>query len=138
MIKGVLFMDMNFFYRLINNAVINVHTAYIAKVISIDGSYAVVQPLTYTKDAGGNTIKQAPVVAFVPANVKYAVKNITYRVSETSTETIDVLVPSDLKKDDIVYCGVCESDISSAVKGIMTELPVRHHNINDSVILRVL
>ncbi len=131
-------MDMNFFNRLINNAVINIHTAYIAKVISVDGSYAMVQPLTYTKDAAGNTIEQAPVSAFIPSNVKYIAKSITYRVSETRTETTEVLVPDTLQKDDIVYCGVCERDISSAVNGVIAELPVRRHNINDSVILKVL
>lgn len=131
-------MDMNFLNTLIRNAVINIHTAYIAKVISIDGSYAMVQPMTYTKDAAGKSIEQAPVSAFVPSNVKYIVKSITYKISETKTETTEILVPDDLKVGDIVYCGVCERDISSAVKGKMAELPVRHHNMNDSVIIRVL
>lgn len=131
-------MNMNFFDTLIRNAVINIHTAYIAKVISVDGSFAMVQPMTYTKDAQGNSIKQAPVCAFIPSNIKYTAKNITYRVSETKTETTEVLVSDDLRADDLVYCGVCERDISSAVKGEMAELPVRHHNMNDSVIIRVL
>lgn len=131
-------MDMNFLHTLIRNAVINIHTAYIAKVISVDGSFAMVRPMTYTKNAEGDFIEQAPVCAFVPSNIKYTVKNITYRVSETKTETTEVLVPDDLKSGDLVYCGVCERDISSAVKGELAELPVRHHNMNDSVIIKVL
>lgn len=131
-------MDMNFLNTLIRNAVINIHTAYLAKIISVDGSYAMVQPMTYTKDAAGNSIEQAPVSVFVPSNVKSIVKSITYKVSETKTETTEVLVPDDLKVGDLVYCGVCERDISSAVKGEMAELPIRHHNMNDSVIIRVL
>lgn len=130
-------MDMTFFNKIVNNAVINIHTAYIAKVLSVDGTRAMVQPLTYAKNASGQTVEQAPVSAFIPSNVKYAVKNITYRVSDTS-ETTAVLVPEELQEGDIVYCGVCERDISSAVTGVMADLPTRHHDMNDSVILKVL
>lgn len=123
----------------IKQAVLSIHTAFLAKVISVSDNRAVVLPLESITERGSDT--QTPlthVSVVVPPNVKYAAKNITYRTSADSTNTITVLVPEELSAGDLVYVGVCERDITDALGGL-AELPTeRHHDINDGVILRVL
>lgn len=131
-------MDISFFSKLIESYMLKMHTAYIAKVISVNGNYAMVQPLTFSQSSNGELLKQSIVSAFIPKGIKTTVKTIQYMVSGTKTESIDVLVPDELCANDIVYCGVCECDISSAVNGVMAEMPVRNFDMNDSVILKVL
>lgn len=122
----------------INEAILSIHTAYIAEVLSVKNNKARLQPLTVHKAKGGTVEKQAPTEAFIPKNIKTKTETITYMISETMSETKDVIVPSDLAVGDIVYVGVCDRDISNAIKGEIREATPRHHNINDGVILRVL
>lgn len=130
---------MNFYENLVQQAVMRIHTAFIAKVISVNEKYAQVMPLMYSKSGSGVLFEPAPVTAFVPPNIKYARKDITYTTTtDGPTETTTVLVPEELAPDDIVLCAVCERDISNAVNGIMAEPSIRHHDINDSVIIKVL
>jgi hypothetical protein len=139
-------IDIGFFNSLINGAIINLHTGYIAKVINVNGDTARVQPLTYTKDANGKNIEQAVVTAAIPPNVKYEARDIEY-ISEvsysdssglkTETNVKQVLMPCALCPGDIVYCAVCERDITYALNGIPAESK-RHHDMNDSIILKVL
>lgn len=133
---------MNFYENLVQQAVMRIHTAFIAKVISVNEKYAQVIPLMYSKSGSGVLFEPAPVTAFIPPNIKYARKNITYVASISSDgteyETTTVLIPEELAPDDIVLCAVCERDISNAVNGIMAEPSIRHHDINDSVIIKVL
>lgn len=130
-------MNTQFISKLIESKILGIHTGYLAAVLSVSGDYAVVQPLTYSRDTSGETVKQPTVRAYVPQNVKYEVRKIKYRITSDDYETAEVLVPAPLEENDIVYCGVCERDISAAISG-QSENPTRHHNINDSVILKVL
>ncbi len=137
---------MNFYENLIRQAVMQIHTAYIAKVQSVSEKTAQVLPLTYSKSGNGTLVEPAPVTALVPPNVKFARKDITYLTSvsgnsehiTSENETATVFVPEELAPNDIVLCVVCERDISSALAGTVTEPSARHHNINDSVIIKVL
>ena len=138
--------DMSFFENLVKSSVLRIHTAYIARVESVSDDKAVVAPLTYSKDVNGNLLEQAPVTAYVPQNVKFEEKEITYVTSvsgslesgiSTETETAAVFVPAELAQGDIVLCIVCERDITYAVQGRLSE-PSRMHDMNDSVIIKVL
>lgn len=122
----------------IDSKILNIHTAFLGKVLSVNGSSARVQPLTMYKAVGGKAKQQSPVSAVVPSNIKYNTETITYRISDTETETKAVLVPSSLSVGDIVYVGICERDISHAKNGKIAEATNRHHNINDGVILCVV
>lgn len=139
-------MDFGFFNNLINNALIQLHTAYIAKVVSITGKTAKVVPLTYSKDVKGNLVEQAPVTAYVCPNAKCETKDLTYVADVIhgsgdvvkETKKVSVLVPKSIEVNDIVLCVVCERDITYAVQGKMSEPSNRKHDMNDSVILKVL
>lgn len=130
--------DMGFFTNSIDSKILNIHTGYLGKVLSVNGSSARVQPLTMYKAIGGKAKQQSPVTAVVPPNIKYSKETITYRVSDTASQTKTVLVPSSLSVGDIVYVGVCDRDISHAKNGKIAEATNRHHNINDGVIIRVV
>lgn len=128
---------MNFIENLINSKIINIHTAFIGKVTAINGNIARVQPLTYSKNARGELKEQTLIAARIPRNIKLKEQDITYRVSDYSSQTTTVIVPDKLVVGDIVYCGIADRDISEEnLSGKIIE-PTRHHDINDSVILAV-
>ena len=129
---------MNFTEQLINEKIINLHTAFIGKVIGVNDNTARVVPLTYSKNIGGTLKEQTPVSARIPQNIKVKRKDITYRVSDNTSETTTVIVPDELVVGDIVFCGVSERDITSENIMGKTIEPTRHHDINDSVVLAVL
>lgn len=128
----------NFVDTRIKQAMLNINTAYLAKVLSVNGRKALVQPLTVHKSVGGKAKEQTPVSAYVPTDIKFKHRELTYMISEDKTDTIYVVVPAELEVGDIVYVGVCDRDISNALNGVISEATSRHHDINDGVILRVL
>lgn len=101
--------------NMMNNKLLSLHTAYLAKVISVNGKTAKIQPLGYSKVYGGSAKKQSPLTA-VP---------ITKQVTGISA-------------GDIAVCICCERDISEAKKGNNTVPAVGHHSMSDSIIIGVL
>lgn len=128
----------NFFDTSIEKQILNIRTAYLGKVLSIDGKMARIQPLTKYKAVNGQMKEQSTTTAVIPPNIKFTLERITYLVSENETETRSIAVPASLNIGDIVYVGVCDRDITHAKNGVIGEATQRHHNINDGVILRVL
>lgn len=97
---------------MINNALMQTHTAFCAKVISVSGNLAKVQPLNMIKAKGGNAQKQA-VITKVPI-----LKHV-----------------GTLKSGDTVFCVCAERDITETRKGKFA-LPVQgRHMISDAVIV---
>ena len=131
--------EFNFFKNIVEQRALAIHTAFLAKVISTSGSCATVSPLMSLKSSvTGEQIAAGYVSAVIPKNIKFRRETITYRVSDTSSETKTVLVPDDIAPDDIVYVGVCERDITNAVSGKPELATMRAHSLNDGVILCVL
>lgn len=134
------------FENMMNNKLLNLHTAYLAKVISTNGKTAKIQPLGLTK-AYGETAQKQSVLSSVPilqSAHKVKIKTITYvksvdfdtkKVIE-ETATITEIVP--ISAGDIVYCGVCERSITEAKRGNNSTPVLGHHSMSDSVILGVL
>ena len=121
----------------INSKIINIHTAFIGKVLSVNGSIARVQPLTYSENTSGDLKEQTPVAVYIPQNVKFKRETITYMKSQYDAATETVIVPDTVACGDIVYCGVSERDITAENLSGKIAKPTRHHDINDSVILAV-
>ena len=141
--------------QMLNNKLLALHTAYLAKVISTNGNTAKIQPLGMTKAYGGIAQKQSP-LSSVPIATQKIVKN---SVSVVSGVTLDVEKDGDTIKDvklnvskskvdiaetqaisagDVVVCICCERDISQAKKGINSTPAIGHHSMSDSVIIGVL
>lgn len=128
----------NVIQGMINNALMQTHTAFCAKVISVSGNMAKVQPLNMVKAIGGKAQKQA-VITNVP------ILQPTYKVEVTYTDRAyqatytdqkaTVKYINDIKAGDTVYCVCAERDITDTRKGKFA-LPVRgRHMISDAVIV---
>jgi hypothetical protein len=130
--------ELSYVSNSVDGKILQIHTAYLGEVLSINGNNARVQPLSMYKALGGKAKKASPTNAVIPPNIKHKEETITYRISDTDTQSTTVLVPDNLVVGDIVYVGICDRDITNAKNGIISEATNRHHNINDGVVLRVL
>lgn len=109
-------MNLKYFENLINQKLLGLHTCYLAKVISVDGNSATVQPLALMKAYGESAKKQA------------IIENIPI-----AKHTVD-----DVQEDSTVICACMERDITQTKKGIFALPSLRHHSLSDSVIIGVL
>lgn len=123
--------------KIIDDKILNLHTAFLGIVIEVNFSSAMVQPLNSCKMLG-EFQTQKPIKAIIPPNIKYKTDQITYQTSNSHTETKTILVPDKLCINDLVYVGVCERDITYTKKGDEGQPTSRHHDINDAVILCVM
>lgn len=137
----------SFVGNMINSQINRLTTAYVADVVTVnaDGTMATVRP----RSAVGAP-ERAVVSAIVPPDVKIAARKISRMTGATATTTVteshsatttinpiyedmEVYVPVKLEVGDVVYVGVCDTELHDVNDG--TE---RVHDINNSVILRVL
>jgi len=133
------------FENMIEEKLMSLHTAYLAKVVSTNGTTAKIQPLGNVKAYGNVAKKQSP-LSNVPilkqARYKVTPKQITYVYSvsnhtgHTKTETVAALTP--ISAGDIVLCVCCERDITDAKRGVNSTPVIGHHNLSDSIIVGVL
>ena len=116
---------------MIENALMQTHTAFCGKVISVSGKFAKVQPLNMVKAVGGKSQKQA-VITNVP------ILQPTTRIASIKCggEDCDIKYVSDtIKAGDTVFCVCAERDITETRKGIFA-LPVHgRHRLSDAVIV---
>ena len=138
------FLDM-----LMEQKINSVHTAYLAKVLSVSGNTAKIQPLGMYEDANGKLKKQS-VLSNVPIakNVwHYTLVKQTMSVSGDCSLSPTVHPTGDnvghikiepIKAGDIVVCICCESNISDAKKGENTLTVGARHSMSDSVIIALL
>ncbi len=119
--------------KILQNKLLALHTAYLAKVISTNGNTAKIQPLGLTKAYGENAKKQSPLTnVAILKNAKYKI------VGECIVEGKKIAEIEPIKNGDIVLCVCCERNISDAKKGNNTLPPAGHHSMSDSVIVGVL
>lgn len=143
------------FENMIEKKLLNLHTAYLAKVISTNGNTAKIQPLGMSKAYGESAQNQSP-LSSVPIAAQRIVNNTIEVVSDVSCKIekdgdtvkdvkIDVSktminIPQikPISAGDIVICVCCERDITDAKKGINSTPALGHHSMSDSVIVGVL
>lgn len=156
--------NLKYIEGLIEKKLLGLHTAYLAKVLSVNGNTAKIQPLGLTKNYGEAAKAQSP-LSSVPiiASARYrlsekdieVVKDVSLETEngtipdtedeyiktaniKTSTETLKIAVLEPLKAGDVVVCVCCERDITEAIKGKNALPPVGHHQQSDSVIVGIL
>lgn len=133
---------------IIEDKLMNLHTAYIGKVLSFDGTKATIQPLSMIKQYGKTAEKQS-VVANAPVlqGARYKIKTEmrTCGISTTGgvncslqTEQREHLVLEPLSAGDIVFCVCAERDITEAKKGIIATPQIGHHSLSDTVVVGIL
>ena len=112
---------------MIENRLLDMHTAYLGKVLSIKGATATVQPLGMYKQYGETAKKQAVVSAPIANSAKF-------KIASSNGEA--VLTP--LAVGDIVLCVCCDRDITDAKRGVNSLPALGHHELSSSVVVSVL
>lgn len=101
--------------EIIETKLLGLHTAYLAKVISVSGKTAKIQPLGLYQNQDEKEEKQSVLTA-VPFT-----KQVT-----------------DIKAGNIAVCICCERNITAAKQGKNVLPPVGHHQMSDSIIIGTL
>lgn len=144
----------NPFEGIIEEKLLNLHTAFIGKVISVESpQLCSVQPLDKIKAYGKPAKSQAPITKVPVLNhvrhytlVKQSLSVIdTYTGGGSITPNphppeanIGHLKVEPIRPGDIVLCICAERDISSSVNGMSTTPPVGHHQIGNAVVVGLL
>ena len=128
-------MDTNVLARAVNNIVnqqlLDTHTNFIGKIVSMELNVAKIQPLMMYK-VYGQTAQTTAVLTDVP--VLYPYKSV-WQVEAETGELIGI-VQKEISAGDSVLCCVCERDITEAKKGnLATPSLARRHNLSDSVVI---
>lgn len=110
----------------------NLHCAFIAKILSVSGNKARIQPLGLTKQYGGTAQKQA-VISGVHIS-----QSALYKFTTTSIDGKTVAVPERISAGDIVLCVCCDRNIEAALQGKNELPPVGFHNKSDCVIVSII
>jgi hypothetical protein len=128
--------SMKYLENLVDQRLLDLHTSYIGKVLSVSGSTAKIQPLGMVKQYGEKAKSQA-VVSNVPiaqsARYKITPKKVTI---EDGVYTLAEFTP--IAAGNIVICVCCERDITEAKRGVNSVPPVGHHSLSDSVVVGIL
>lgn len=105
----------NYFEDLVESKLLQLHTAYLARVLSVEEKTATVQPLTMIKQIGKDGKLQAPI-----------------------PNTPILSCAGTLKKGNVVLCVCCERDITRAKNNEISIPTYRRHSLSDSIIIGVL
>lgn len=118
---------------------LDLHTAYIGRVISCDGAEATIQPLGGIQQVGQKVRAQA-VVSNVPVLRSACTKwqEITYMTSTTTSETKTFAVYEPPAVGSLVLCMCCERDITDTRHGKSNTPTTHRHDLSDSVLVGVL
>lgn len=120
--------NLKYFENMIEKQMLDLHTAFLAKILNVNGSTAKIQPLGLTREIGGDQKKHA-VISGVPI-----MNQAKYKLS-----IIDgILNAQTITVGDVAVCVCCDRDITEAVKGINALPPPGHHTMSDCVIVGVL
>ena len=126
----------------------NLHVAFLAQILIVEGTTAKIQPLGLTRDYGGTAKKQAPItnvpildsalyrVTPIQVDIVTGIDFDSGTVSREDGGTIGKLTP--IKKGDIVLCICCDRNIDAALKGENSLPPAGYHNQSDCVIVSII
>ena len=126
---------------MIEEKLLNLRTAFIGKVMSMESdSVCSVQPLDKVK-AYGKEAKSQSVISKVPilSHVRhYTLSEQTLSGSVSPVTHGGHVKIEPLRVGDIVLCVCAERDISSSVKGMSTTPPVGHHQVKDAIVVGLI
>ena len=136
---------MNYMKEAIAAELLNLHTCYLGKVLSVSGDTATVQPRHKLKQIGKDAKAHAPVPGVpVAGHCKGRIveKELTYvsgmAGGTAQYETVQYLTFEPLKAGDVVICVCGERDITDGKKGVLSTPSYRHHALSDSMIIGIL
>lgn len=127
--------------EIIDNKLAGIHTAYLAKVLSLSGSTAKIQPLGLKKDSNGKTYAQSPLTKVpIAKHIRRTDPSVSVSCAGgcgNPSAKCSCWQPK-IEVGDIVLCICCESNISEAKRGNNVLPPAGKFSMSDSVIIAVL
>lgn len=118
----------------IEQALLNVHTGFIAKVVNVSGDTATIQPLAMNKAVGGES--SVPAIITACPVISSCGKYESFICKATGNECVKF---KKVQAGDIVFCMCADRDISETRHGNMaTPRPGGHHEISFAVVVGVL
>lgn len=130
----------------IEQKLLDTHTSYIARVVSVNGNRLDIQPLHMYKEYGANA-SAYPVIQNVPfIQRRFKVTDNTHRhdIAETTGGNVTTepythnheVFEEAYQKGDIVLVVVCERDITYSLQGkVALPLTNSRHSLNNSVVV---
>lgn len=113
------------------------HVAFIAKILSVSGNKAKIQPLGLIRDYGGTAQNQAPITnVHISSSARY--KITSKKITDGNNKEQTIAVPTPIGKGDIVLCVCCDRNIGAALKGENSLPPAGYHNKSDCVIVSII
>jgi len=108
----------NFIDDMIEEKLLHLHTAFLAKVLNFDeeNKTADIQPLTLTKQYGKSAVRQA------------VINGVVYLEQVRPTEKSEAV-------NKTVLCVCCERDISGVKSGRYALPVIGHHTLHDCIII---
>lgn len=117
----------------IENKLWNLHTAFLAKVISVSGKEYKIKPLSRMKEYG-RSATDSPIITGV-RRMKPKLTVTTTSCEHPATYTVE----DKIEAGDIVVCVAHERDLSNVLDGTEgTPLSGIRHNLNDAIIIGVM
>lgn len=118
--KGTIFQEM------IEQALLQLHTGFCGKVISVNGNLATVQPLNMVKAIGGKPQKQA------------VIPNCPVLDSAVKFTNLDPVAVRRVQAGDTVFCMCADRDISETRAGAFATPVIGHHSLSGAVVVGIL
>ena len=117
----------------IEQALLNVHTGFVAKVVNISGDTATIQPLAMNKAVGGES--SVPAIITACPVISSCGKYESFICQATGNECVKF---KKVQAGDIVFCVCADRDISETRHGGMATPRPGHHEISFAVVIGVL
>ena len=129
------------FDDLIEQKLMDLHTAFIGRVVGVGGGKATVQPLNLMKQYGKEPVQQAVVKDVPILKTVYKIELFEFEGSGGNHPTHKHgghvrFIP--IQEGDIVFCMCADRDISATQNGAMALPSIGRHEIKDAVIVGVL
>ncbi len=118
--KGTIFNEM------IEQALLQVHKGFMAKVVSTSGNLASVQPLNMVKAVGGQAQKQA------------VIPNCPVLDSAVTFTSLSPVAVRRVQAGDTVYCVCADRDITETRTGAFATPVPGHHMLAGAVVVGIL
>ena len=127
--------------NIVDQKILDLHCAYIAKVLSTDGITAKIQPLDMMKQYGKaaqtqSVIEKVPIIQ--SARYKLTEEGKEFLTNPTTTGARDFPVLKQIEEDDIVVCLCADRDISQTKNGSVALPAHGSHSLSDSIIVGIL
>lgn len=130
------------FQNMIEQALLNTHTAFVGKVVSVKGDLASVQPLNMMQSMEGKVSKlpkldDVPILKSVRKWDKKEKILASTNGEYTHAHTVEYWEPKKPEPGDVVFCVCADRDIADTKKGDFAVPTLGRHMLSSAVIVGI-